>query len=161
MSTDVLSNNFQFSVHIENSRSVNSAGSSEIALRLSQFFWERKQCVHVDPNICRFDRGKILPYRIDACLPADSATARNRAETSPFVQLDFRTRDKIDADNVVEASRDFGDLSALTNNRFGNQKTGGKLIVMPRRAHGCGQSFAANSNFQRLFDRQLVAQILE
>src|SRR6266496_157679 len=59
MATDILASDFQFAIHIENARRVDSAGSREINLRLSQFSRERKQCVDVDPNIYGFDSGKF------------------------------------------------------------------------------------------------------
>ncbi len=154
-------NNFQFTIRVKNPRGVNSAGPREIALRLSQFFGKRKQCIDVDPNICRFDRGKILPDRVDARLPAKPATARDRPETLRCVQLEFCAGTQIDRDNILATGRDLRKFLTLANNCFGNQKPSGELIVVSRCAHCGGEGFAADSNFERLFDRQFVAQILE
>src|SRR5437016_3709962 len=101
MATDILASDFQFAIHIENARRVDSAGSREINLRLSQFSRERKQCVDVDPSIYGFDSGKILPDGIDACLAAKSATARDRSEALYRIQFHFHTRGKIDNHNIV------------------------------------------------------------
>src|SRR6266480_5993633 len=161
MAADVLTNNFQFTVQIKNSRGMNSTGSREIALCLSQFFRERKQFGDLDSNISRSDSGKILPDRVDARLAAKPAAARNRSETLRGVQPDSYAPGKLDNHNVVDARGDFCNLLAVTNNRFGKQETSGELIIVSRCAHRGCHSFVADSNFERLFDRQLVAQILE
>src|SRR5438874_12007886 len=76
----VLTNNFQFTVQIKDSRGMNSTGSREIALCLSQFFRERKQFGDLDSYIIRYASGKILPDRVDARLVEKPTAARNRSE---------------------------------------------------------------------------------
>src|SRR2546430_272708 len=125
MAADVLTNNFQFTVQVKNSRGMNSTGSREIALCLSQFFRERKQFGDLDSNISRSDCGKILPDRVDARLAAKPAAARNRSETLRGVQPDSYSPGKLDNHNVVDARGDFCNLLVVTNNRFGKQETSG------------------------------------
>src|SRR5438046_10254044 len=110
MATDILASDFQFAIHIENARRVDSAGSRKIALRLSQFSRERKQCVDVDPNIYRFDSRKVLPDGIDARLAAKPATARDCAEALYRVQFHFHTCGKIDNHNIVARLLNSGEL---------------------------------------------------
>src|SRR4029453_10399647 len=135
VATDVLTNNFQFAVQIKNSRGMNSTGSSKVALRVPQFFGERKQCGDLDSNISRSDSGKILPDRVDARLAAKPATARNRPGTLRGVQFDSYASAKLDNHNVIDAGRNFCNLLAVANNCFGKQETGGELIVVSRCAH--------------------------
>ena len=101
MATDILPSDFQFAIHIKNACRVDSAGSREINLRLSQFSRERKQCVDVDPNIYGFDSGKILPDGINARLAANSTTALDRAKALYRIQLHFHTCGKLDNHNIV------------------------------------------------------------
>src|SRR6185437_1061383 len=101
MTADVFAHNLRLAMHIENARRVDTAGSREINLCLSQFSRKRKQCADVNPNIYGFDSRKILPDGIDARLAAKTATARDRAEALYRIQFHFHTRGKIDNHNVV------------------------------------------------------------
>jgi hypothetical protein len=47
------------------------------------------------------------------------------------------------------------------HNRFGNEKTSRQFVVVAGRAHRRGQSLAANANFERFLDREVIPQILE
>src|SRR5947199_1249664 len=134
MATDILASDFQFAIHIENARRVDSAGSREINLRLSQFSRERKQCVDVDPNIYRFDSGKILPDGIDARLAAKPATARDRSEALYRIQFHLHTRRKIDNHNIVARLCNSGDLPGFKHDRLGSQKPSLAFIAGTPRA---------------------------
>src|SRR5438874_7411857 len=75
VASDILTGNFQFAVHVENSGSMNSTRVGEINLRIAQFFRKRKQRFDIDPESCRSYGGVILPDLLNACLAAKTATA--------------------------------------------------------------------------------------
>ena len=58
------------------------------------------------------------------------------------------------------------DVACGTHQPFGHQESGGQLFIMPRRAHGDGETADAtltignkvNANLQRLFNRHAVSQ---
>src|SRR5215467_11513516 len=103
VASDILTGNFQFAVHVENSGSMNSAGVGEITLGVAQFFRKRKQRFDVDPESCRPYGWEILLDRLNACLAAKTATAGNCPETLPYVQFCFYAIRKLDDDSVVRA----------------------------------------------------------
>ena len=105
--------NLRLTIQIENAGRVDSAGSREITLRLSQFSRERKQCVDVDPDRCRSYWRKVLPDGIDARLAAKPATARDRAEALGRIQFYFHARGKIDNYDIIARLRNSGDLPGL------------------------------------------------
>src|SRR5436305_10695310 len=74
VASDILTGNFQFAVHVENSGSMNSTRVGEITLRIAQFFRKRKQRFDIDPESCRPYGGVILPYPLNACLAATTPT---------------------------------------------------------------------------------------
>jgi hypothetical protein len=102
-----------------------------------------------------------LPDRVDARLAAQTATAGNCSETLRCVQLRFHTGRKLNNDDVIAFGRDPRDLVALANNPFANEKSSCEFFIVTGRPHRSGDGLASDADFQRLFDRQLVGQVLE
>jgi hypothetical protein len=103
----------------------------------------------------------MLPDLVDARFPTKSAAAGNRPETLCGVQFQRHAVGKINNHSVITVCRKLRDLIAIMHDRFGNEKTCSELFVVSRCAHRRCQSFVPNSNFERLFDRQIVPQIFE
>src|SRR4030095_10668489 len=78
---DILSRNFQFAVHAENSGGMNAACAREIVLRIAQCPWKRQYRFNINPDISRSYRRKILPDCVNACFAAQTTTAGDRSET--------------------------------------------------------------------------------
>src|SRR5215472_10297810 len=91
VASDVLTGNFQFTLGIKNSGSMNSACVREIALCIAQFFRKRKQHFHIDAEICPSYRWEILPASLNTCLAAKTATAGNCLESLRRIQFRFHT----------------------------------------------------------------------
>src|SRR5439155_1474138 len=104
---------------------------------------------------------KTLPNLIDARFATKSAAAGNRPETLGGVQFQLHTARQIDDHSIITVSRNSRDRASIMHDRFGNEETCSELFVVSRCAHRRSQTFAANSNFQRLFDREIVPQIFE
>src|SRR2546430_3915213 len=102
-----------------------------------------------------------LPNRIDTRFATKSAAAGNCPETLGGVQFQLHAAREIDNHFIITISRNSRDSASIMHDRFGNEETCSELFVVSRCAHRRGQSFAANSNFQRLFDRQIVPQMFE
>src|SRR5438477_3386262 len=92
VAADVLSNDERFAIGGENSSGMNPAGACEIRLLLAQQRRKREQRFDVDPKGCRSNRRKVLTDRVDAFLPAQSATARDGAEALRGIQICFHVR---------------------------------------------------------------------
>src|SRR5262249_45670135 len=161
MASDIFANNFQFTTGIKNSSGMNSARAREIALSCSQFFRQCEQRLDIDPNISRFDCWKILADLVDARFATKSAAAGNGPETLCGIQFQFHTACEIYDHSVLTIPRNSCDCASIAHDPFGNEKTSSKLIVVTRGTHRRDQGFATNSNFERLFDREIVPQILK
>src|SRR5438874_10721745 len=85
VASDILTGNFQFAVHVENSGSMNSTRVGAITLRVAQFFRKRKQRFDIDPESCRSYGGEIVPDRINASFAANTATGGNSPAPLPWV----------------------------------------------------------------------------
>src|SRR6266481_6906 len=116
VASDILTGNFQFAVHVENSGSMNSARVREITLRVAQFFRKRKQRFDIDPESCRSYGGEILPDRLNTRLAAKTATAGNCPETLRCVQFCFYAVRKLDDDSVVRAEGQVCDVVGISHN---------------------------------------------
>ena len=58
---------------------------------------------------------------------------------------------------VAPARLDLQNVARFSNDRFAEQETHRHLIVIARRAHGNADRPAADADFQRLFDDQIIA----
>jgi hypothetical protein len=98
---------------------VNAAGPREIALRVSQLFWKRKQCVDPDSNIPQFKRCKTLPDCVDARLAAKPTATRNRSKPLGRGKLYVHSSRKLEIDSVVGTYQQLLDVPPLADNCFG------------------------------------------
>src|SRR6266550_5794970 len=78
---DILTRNFQFAVHAENSGGMNAACAREIALSVAQCPGQRQQRFNINPDISRWYHRKILPDRVNACFTAQTTTTGDGSET--------------------------------------------------------------------------------
>ena len=167
MAADVFADNFRFAAQIENSGGVNSTSAGEVALVFLQKRRERKQSLDFDPNTSRrIDRWKILSNRGDALFAADSATARNRSVSFRGTQFHLHVFCELDRDDVfaitrLRRARELIDLVRCSHDSFRDQKTSREFFVVTGRAHCRRKSLAADSNFERFLDGEIVVMILE
>src|SRR5437667_11487427 len=78
---DILTRNFQFAVHAENSGGMNATCAREIALRVAQCPGKRQQRFNIHPDISRSYRREILPDRVYARFAVQPTTAGDRYVT--------------------------------------------------------------------------------
>src|SRR2546423_10275451 len=98
----------------------------------------------------------MLLNEFDAGLAAQPATARDRAEALGRCRREFHRRRELDIDDIFGQSREGAKVCAASEDSFREKKTGGQLHVISRSAHGGCDSFAPDTNLERLFDCDLI-----
>ena len=167
MAPDVFPDGLRRSGKIKNTGGVNPAGPGEISLCLAQPGRQGQQGVDLNTRLVRWRNSReILTNGGDAAFPAETATRRDGAEAFRGSQLHFHAGRQSHGDDVVAIDRfrrtgESGDRLRRAHQPFRHEETSGQLLVVAGRAHGRGHNLAPNVNFERLFDRQIVAVELE
>lgn len=81
--------------------------------------------------------------------------------TSQPRDIDFNTGGEKNIEHVARlaartARSDLDEGFAFADDSFGEEKAGGQLAVVARRSHCDGNALAADSDFQRSLDREVV-----
>ena len=58
------------------------------------------------------------------------------------------------------AVRDFFEIRALSHDPLGKKKSGGKFLIIARRAHGHREGIGAEPDFEGLLDRHLIGHAI-
>jgi len=166
MTPNVLSQDDQVAREVENSGSVNSTGSREIALSAPNTFGQFQKFLHFETDrIGGINWWKLLADKFDAFLSAESATRGDRAETLGRGRGEFCRRSQRDIENVAERSRksapgDFSQIGARAQNSFGEKEAGREFFVVSGRPHGYRECLPTDPDFERLFDRDLIGHVI-
>src|SRR6185437_14808544 len=100
----------------------------------------------------------MLEDKFNALLPAEPATARDRAEALRRARREFYFRRKLDAHDVFSRRRERMQVRAVADDSFRKEKARGEFLVVSRSAHRGRDRLAGYADFQGLLDRDLVGQ---
>ncbi len=163
VTSDVLSRHQQFSLRINQCRPVQSAGPAENSLRRPQRIGQAEQDLRVDCKswIRRLKRSRS--DRLDRSFAADTATRSREEIALQLFGISGAFRGKL-GPHQVSAVRfvtfvialDAENLLVSLHEAFGEQKPGGQLEVISRRAHRHAQRLFSHADFQRLLGREIV-----
>jgi hypothetical protein len=159
VAADVFARDEEFAGGGEESCGVEAAGGIECFLRRPKFGREREQ--NGERNFERlFDGCELLVDGFDGSFAAEAATggAENVAGEAREIESDVGREENVE-DVAGEsgfwrgtAMGDFGDVGAAFENAFRQEKAGGEFFVVAGSAHGDGDGFAADADFERFFD---------